>query len=294
MLLSASALAEGLLGDAVSTIPAEELQTLQLEIDNARLEHPNHFNAVHNLVGEAGALDQRKRGRMAPFSAMFKRLGAPAHMALVELLLFKGPSQGELKDSAWFALRAGAIEAAGRSRDTRLTPALNAYLNGAETEFYAIRAAAEALGKIGTDEAAKALISASEANPLKRGAIVAGMGYCRRAATADYLAGQLENSTSEEMTDTLIKALRDVGNAYAWKTSTVQRYASEEASVRRTAAKALFEHYVTTPDGLLRDRSLKGLVVINHEDTRAWTQERLADENFETRPALERLQSRLR
>ena len=54
---------------------------------------------------------------------MLKRLGPNAGLALTEVLLFNGPERGELKDSAWNALRAGAIEAAGKVGDARLVPA---------------------------------------------------------------------------------------------------------------------------------------------------------------------------
>ena len=137
----------------------------------------NVYKTVSKIVSNANKLDAGKRGRMVPFEAMFKRLGESAHMALLEMVLFDGPTQGDLKDDAWFALRSGIIEAAGRSRDIRLIPALEAYLHGPETEFYAIRAATEALGKIGTDAAVGALLGAVDASPLKKGAVVSGMCF---------------------------------------------------------------------------------------------------------------------
>lgn len=284
----------GVLGNSVEVLSDAAALELKAEIEAAAVAYPDHFAAVDQLIGEAGELDARKRGRMAPFSPMFKRLGENAHMAIIEALLFEGPAQRALKDDAWFALRAGLIEAAGRSRDPRLVPVLSAYLAGPETEHYAIRAAAEALGRIGTDGAVDSLIEAAQTRPLKKGAILSGMGYCRRLPVANYLAGELAQAQSEESREILVKALSTVGNEYAWKTTAMQRFAAEEASVRQVAARALFDQYVVEKEGLIRDRALKALVVVGHEDTRAWIQESPRLSNGELSAPLNTLKNRLR
>ena len=291
---SSMAWAQGLLGESTNALSEEVQAELMSEIEEAKALYPNHFAGVAEIVGSTTELDQRKRGRMAPFSAMLKRLGPNAGLALTEVLLFNGPERGERKDSAWNALRAGVIEAAGKVGDARLVPALGAFLNSGETEHYAFRAASEALGRIRTDEAVEVLLTTVEQNPYLRSSMWAGMGVCRRAAVASYLATQLEGTTSPEAQDVLIKALKSIGNSAAWRTSSAQRFAAEENLIRSTAALALFNQYRVLADGELRDRALKAIVVVGHQETRKWIQStRLAATPAEA-TALNRLESRLR
>ena len=284
----------GVLGNSVDALSDATIVELEAEIEEAEAAFPDHFAAVDTIIQDAQEIDARKRGRLAPFSAMFKRLGSEAHLAMINALLFDGPQQGELKDVAWFGLRTGLIEAAGKSRDARLVPALVAYLNGDETEHYAVRAAAEALGRIGTDEAATALIRAAESRPLKKGSILSGMGTCRRLPVATYLAAELSKAKSEESKEILVKALSTVGNEYAWKTTAMQRYSEEEAPVRQMAARVLFDQYVVEGEGMIRDKALRALVVIGHEETRTWIENSPRLPNGELSAPLVTLKNRLR
>ena len=294
LLGSTSTLAQGLLGPSGQAISEEVRTTLLGEIEEAKSLYPNHFAGVAEIVGDTAELDQRKRGRLAPISAMLKRLGPDAGPALTEVLLFNGPERGELKDSAWNALRAGVIEAAGKVGDARLIPALGAFLNSEETEHYAVRAAAEALGRIRTDEAVTVLLNAAEAHPYKRGSIWAGMGVCRRAAVATYLSSQLATASSPEAQDILVKSLKSIGNAGAWRTSSAQRFAAEEDAIRATAAKALFNQYRVLENGELRDRALKAIVVVGYVETRQWIEASRLNAPSDEAMALDRLEKRLR
>lgn len=286
--------APGLLNGTEESMSPEAIEALQTDIAEARVSNEAHFTAVARIVREAGELDGRKRGPMAPFPAMFKRLGAKAHLAMLEVLLVEGPARGTLKDTAWHGLRAGLIEAAGKQRDSRLVAPLAAVLNGPETEHYLIRASAEALGRVNSDEAAAILIAAAQNGGLKKGSIWAGMGTCRRAAVAKYLAAELDAATSPEAKKVLAKSLSTIANEYAWKTSHVQVHAAELMAVRESAAKALFTLYREEDTSELGETALKALVVVGHPETRTWIEAGLTDAPQATRASLERLQARLR
>jgi hypothetical protein len=276
------------------TLPQEFLETLQEQVDEARLQHPDHFAAVARIVREAPELDRKKRGRLAPFPAMLKRLGTDADAAMLEVLLLNGPDHSDWKESAHVGLRAGLIEALGFHQNENLIVPLAAVLSGPETEHYLVRGAAEALGFVRTDEAMEVLLSAAKAAGENQTSIWAGMGSCRRAEAATYLADVLAATDAPEVKAVLVKSLRSVANEYAWKTPSAQVYAQEELQVREIAAHSLLDLYTTLPEGELRNHTLKGLVIVGHPQTRAWIDAALPQASSPQRKALTVLRDRLR
>ncbi len=290
--LTASA-APGMLPGA-DTLPQEFLDTVQDQVEEARLQHPDHFAAVQRIVREAPELDRKKRGRLAPFPAMLKRLGTEADAAMLEVLLLNGPDHSDWKETARIGLRAGLIEALGFHQNENLIVPLAAVLNGPETEHYLVRGAAEALGFVRTDQAMKVLLDAAQAAGPNQVSIWAGMGSCRRAEVATYLAEALAATEAPDVKAVLVKSLRSVANEYAWKTPSAQVYAQEELPVREIAAQSLLDLYTALPAGELRNHTLKGLVIVGHPQTRAWIDAALPQAGTTQREALTVLRDRLR
>jgi len=238
---------------------------LQAGIDAHRQSAPGAFAAVDSVVREAAALDREKRGRIAPFARIFKRMGDKVLLPLLELVAIDGRSRGELTESAWSGLRAGAIQAIGSVRDPRAVPVMQAILASDEGDFLVRREAAKALGRMGTAEAAERLIAESAASRAHHAAVIDGMGWCRRVAVAKTLAERSRTSDPATLPHVLT-ALSDVGNVWAWKTSEVRQNSAEEMPVRTIAGKALLEAW-SRLDGDLAIEARKGLLVVDHPDT---------------------------
>ena len=268
LLMSGGLMAQTQVADTLDTsllAPASRTVFAQ-EIEQARTLHASAFENVQDIVDRAAEIDRTKRGRLAPFTLFFKRAGDDTLFALIEQVAFQPTARGELRDSAWIALQSGLLEAIGRHRDARAIPVLEAVLRGEETEFYIIQAAASALGKIANNQSVEILMELANLRGDKQIAILAGMGSCRRAAVAAFLAEKLNQSTSMRQADILVHSLEEVGNEWAWETPAIRVYAEEEEATRSIAAQALLHAYMRFDDSV-RTRIATALMVVGHSDT---------------------------
>lgn len=261
---SGSARADGV----VRMIPlsAEARAALVADIAAARTADPQSFEAVAGVRGRIADLDANKRGRLAPIPMYLKNIGPNSVMPMLEAIAIEGGERGELTDSAWVAWRAGLIEAVGGQRDQRAESVLRAILSGPEEDVLVVRAAAEALGKLGTDEAVSVLTVMAKTPGAKQLPVVQGMGACRRIGVAQALAEVLTGSTSPELTLAAIRSLGDVGNGHAWKTPSVAVHVAEEDTVRSTAAQALVKALAANT-GHLAQAASNALMVVDHAST---------------------------
>lgn len=232
--------AAGLLFDA-TTLPAKTRDALRADLEQARKDVPALFAQVQDIAAHAGELDEGSRVRGAPLTMPLKALGPRALMPMLELLAFdaaKAPK--DLTPTAARALRLGLVEAVGIVRDARAVPVLSGVL-GREREVDTVRATAEALGRIGTDEALAVVSGAlDKARATKDAdrerALLDGAGGFKRLGAAKLLAATLAAKTDEATAKVAAKALGSVGNAWAWSTLTDR---SEEAATREVAGRAL-------------------------------------------------------
>ncbi|MBK9258839.1 MAG: HEAT repeat domain-containing protein [Polyangiaceae bacterium] len=252
---------------APDKLPANARTALALDIEAAKRQSPKAFQALSVVRNDLPRLDANKRGRFAPIPAILKSMGKDALLPMLEELAFRGQPKGELTDSAWIAWRAGVIEAVGMLRDARAESVLVTILDGSETEFHVVRAAAAALGRIGTDTAAQKLVTMSKLEGAKRKAVLAGMGECRRKAVAVALADVAIATPDAATAKIIAHSLGDVGSAWAWKTSIIAS-SGEEAPVRAIAAKALVAVFVAH-DGDARKTASNALMVVDDPSTPA-------------------------
>ena len=274
-----------------SALPAASQRALQDAIASMRRERPEPFAALARLAAEAPALQARARGRAAQFTPLLRALGPDALLPMLELLAFSAREDKSLDDGSGVALRVGLLEAVGHLRDARALPVLTGILAQHAGEHDIARAAAFALGALGSEEAAQQLIALSRLPGNQGGR--AGMGSCRRAVVADELARALARESRPELRRQLIDALGEVGNAWAFRTPAVTVSAAEQARIRSSAAQALVQAFVHDR-GSLRDAADNALMVVDAPETaRLIAQERVRSTDPALRAALDALTARL-
>jgi hypothetical protein len=249
---------------SAETLAARE-RVLAAQIVAARRARPASFRALADLKATIPELDRRKRGRLAPVMPRLRALGPAALLPMLEELGATG--RGEpLAGSALVAWRVGLLEAVGALADPRAVPVLVRALER-ESEPAVVRAAAGALGSIGSDEAASLLSArATRAGGARQLALVAGMGQCRRLAAARALAGMLARRPGDELAAALAKALGELGTAWAWQTPRLAAL-GEAAAVRALAATALVDAFVRTPAA--REAATTALLLVDDPGTPA-------------------------
>ena len=171
-LLSAHAAADGLVLQT-SRIPAVERAALRARIDRERVAHPASFRAVRQLSEAAARIDARRHGRFAPLASRFEALGVGALLPMIELIAFETGPRTPLTPNAWTSLCAGLIEAVGRLRDPLSRPVLIAIVDSQPADYQVLRAAAQALGRLGTDADASHLATSARAYGLRRPGLLA-------------------------------------------------------------------------------------------------------------------------
>lgn len=240
-----------------------ELATLKAEIAKAKRQNPTVFKKVAEAPKMAVEVDERKRGRVASITLPLNALGKDALYPMLEMLAIDAQPRGKMSDSAWTTLRSGLIEAVGLIRDKRARPVLETILRR-ESEFEMVRAATEALGRIGDDASAKKLAKLALTPNSKQPAVISGIGECRRIVAAEALA-KLIGSGDEAQELLVIKSLGTVGNAWAWDTPDISK-SGEGAKVRAIAAAALMKAFVSNT-GYARDKAARALLVVNDPST---------------------------
>jgi HEAT repeat protein len=250
-LISGDAHADGALV-ALDRIPAAQRSTLVSTIQQSRLRDPGAFATVAKLRSQLPTLDAHKRGRLAPLTPALHGLGPAGLMAMLERLAVVAEPHDGLTPTAWMAWRLGLLEAVGALRDPRSEPVLQAIVASDLREPEVARAAAAALGKLGSDSAAKTLIARTNkvgAGPpgAKQLGVLAGMGHCRRTVVAERLATVIRGSSDPQTIALVSRSLGDVGSAWAWQTPVVKQ-SGEESTTRRTAAAALVDAFVRHGD----------------------------------------------
>ncbi|MDI1483110.1 HEAT repeat domain-containing protein [Polyangium sp. y55x31] len=248
-------------------ITAQDRAALVQAIGVARKENPAAFDTLARLREDMPALDAQKRGRYVPVAAILKGLGKDALLPMLNELAVDAKPRGDMNDDAWHAWRVGLVEAVGSLRDGRAAPVLFALIDVTEMDTDLVRAAASALGKLGTDAAAQKLVALAKKEGPKQKGVLAGMGDCRRLVAAEALASALSAHPNAETAILVARSLGDVGSAWAWKTPIIAA-SGEEESVRRTAAQALVESYLRY-EGEARTVITKAVLMVDHPSTPA-------------------------
>ncbi|MEZ4226523.1 MAG: HEAT repeat domain-containing protein [Polyangiaceae bacterium] len=251
---------------APSDLSANHVSALRKDVEAHRVAHPEAFTRVQQVLSTAAQADAHRRGNFASVTRGLDALGGDALLPMLEQLALKGMSRGSLSPTAWLAVRVSLIESVGRKRDARAIPVLERIVDK-EQDYWVLRAAAEGLGRIGTDAAAAKLVSlVSKAGPRRR-AVLSALGDCRRAVIVSTLDKLLNGKLEYEERRLALAALGDAGNSWAWQTPAV-RSSGEEAVVRSGAAKILVSAFVRHhQDEVLRSEIQKSLLLVEDAST---------------------------
>lgn len=249
-------------------LPAAARTTLVAEIQKARAATPAAFDKLDDLRKQLPEIDAAKRGRLAAMTPALKALGTDALLPMLEELAVESDGRGSLTETAWLAWRVALLEAVGALRDPRSAAVLTAILESPQTELPIVQAAAEALGKLGTDAAAAKLSALAAVAGPKQAGVLAGMGECRRASIAGALAGAIAPLPADgEAAKRILRSLGNVGSAWAWKTPVVAA-SGEEAATRKAAATALMGAFVAS-SGDVRRLAADAILVVDDPSTPA-------------------------
>lgn len=236
------------------TLAPEAARTLRASIAAARASDPAAFADVARLVARTPELDRKARGGKAAVALALAAMGPRAVMPLAELALDPPAS---LPREALVASKLDVVEALGILRDPRVAPVLVAWLE--QGDDASARAAAEAVARLDTDEAADALVLAlGKAGGERSLAVLDGMGMCHRAKVAKALSDRLA-SADESTARVIVKSLRRAASPWAWATLTRK---DDESIVRDVATEALVGAFVRF-DGETRSAAEKALVVVD-------------------------------
>ncbi|MSP24201.1 MAG: hypothetical protein EXR75_03355 [Myxococcales bacterium] len=266
-LISGSAFGDGALV-RTSSIPRADLVLLERSIATAKASDVGAFTELGRLRAELPALDANKRGRLASVTPQLRGLGTRALMPMLQELAVASPGRGDLSRTAWLAWRVNLLEAVGALRDARSTTVLEAVMASAIDEHEVTVAAAQALGKLGTQRAAKMLVALSDIADKKRLGVLAGMGHCRRQLVAERLATLITSTARSAEVEVLARSLGDVGNAWAWQTPIIAAN-GDESAVRATAADALIQAFRQHNDAVSRAAITEAVLVVDDPSTPA-------------------------
>lgn len=287
--VAAPALAAPLAIDAAK-LPSQTRTELRTNIDKARVSDPAAFKEVREIVAHAREADKRARGRKAPVALHLAGLGTKALLPMLELVAFDTSALAPNESAADRAsVQRDLVEAIGLLKDARALPVLVAVL-AKDGDFATTRTAAEAVGRLDSDEAASTLVaSLGKASGERATAILAGMGSCHRAVIARTLADRLAARPDDVTAKHVVKSLGQVGNAWAWKTLSER---GDEAAAREAAAKALVVAYVQY-GGEVREAAAKALLVVDDAHTPALVEAARRGASADVALALDELANRL-
>lgn len=273
-------------------LPAKARAELAQEIARAKTDVPELVRQVRDVAAHARELDEASRLPGAPLTMPFKALGPRAFGPMIELLAFDAQAARDLPGTSATALRLGLVEAIGMIRDARAIPVF-ALLLERSTDYDTMRASAEGLARVGTDDAVAILASAAQKarGTERERAILAGMHDCRREAAAKLLAARLDATDIDDATARIVaRSLGGVGNAWAWKTLPSQ---AEQSATRAVAARALVRAYVRFGSTEVREAAAKALLVVDDPSTTALVGDAKRSANGDLLVALDALEKRL-
>lgn len=194
--------------------------------------------AVQAIVASARSAPP-PRERRAQLARAFSALGPDALLALVALASPGAPELAGVAPKTRQLLVVGAVEAMAQLRNRRAAPLLRQLFSN-EGDPAISTAAAEALGRLGSDEELQLLGAALPLGGSRSRAALLGLGQLRRLASAELLAARLRARPVESEARTLALAMGRQGSTWAWEALGPSR-AEEGRTVRAALAAAIAE-----------------------------------------------------
>lgn len=235
--------------------------SLERSIKQARSESPAVFTRVRSLVEQADTLQHRARGRLYPFPAQLRavtRKQSGAAFALIEPLVAPERFTMPTTPQAQLALRAGLLEAAGSLQEPSLAPLYRSFIT-AEEPREVVRAAAEALAKLGVDEDVVMLSRLATTEGPMQDAAISALGSAKNGKLAvvtltSLAAAPLEVPRAKLVAGSLARVAAGWNGETAW---------------RADAAKGALTLFVNASSDEVRAAASDAVMVIDAPETPA-------------------------
>jgi len=196
-------------------------------------------------------------GRKPPLALQLHALGPKALPSMLDMLAH---------DRATGTTKLAVIEAVGLHRDAHSVPVLAALLAKEDSDYATSRTVTEAIARMESDDAVLRITTAlATAKGDRARGILAGMGSCHREGIAKALAARASTTTDDATLLAIVRALGDVGNAWAWQTL---KSRSEESATRALAARTLADIYMHHTNDV-RTAAADALLVVDDPSTPA-------------------------
>lgn len=241
-----------------ASIAKSTITAFDATIANERVRHPVAFSRVASVIKSADSMDAQKRGRFVPMTPQLRAIGPDAGPALIEPLVHPERFTMPKEESARIALRAGLIEAAGSLGDSSAAPLWRSILDSG-TEFFEVRAAADALGRVASESDVTKMVALIKTRGPRQEAIISGAGTWRRIEVARAIGDVMNINAKIGMASA--HALGDLGGSWLKDANT-----SPMVAVRGEAARQAVKLYVLSKDEV-RTAASDAVMTIDSSDT---------------------------
>lgn len=255
-------------------LPAAARAALTDAYNAEKAQHPERFEAVAAVRDCTAEGYVGKRNPKPQCMPELHKLGREYGMAMLAGLVFEAPRTRDGHVPYGTAVEQQAyvkavLETVGRFRLPQAAPILYASLMQGNAAHW--QSAADALGRLGGDAEARALVDlATTANPRQLAAI-SGLGECRRIEAAAALATLLGKHPQGEQLAMVADSLGRVASAWAWQAMGPGK-AAMALEVRTTAAKAAVQALATYSDATSLEQVRQSLWMAEHPETVAMLQ----------------------
>ncbi|MBI5608006.1 MAG: hypothetical protein HY902_03930 [Deltaproteobacteria bacterium] len=255
-------------------LPAAARAALTDAYHAEKAQHPERFDAVAAVRDCTAEGYVGKRNPKPQCMPELHKLGREYGLAMLASLVFEAPRTRDGHVPYGTAVEQQAyvkavLEAVGRFRLPQAAPVLYASLMQGNAAHW--QSAADALGRLGGDAEARALVDlATTANPRQLAAI-SGLGECKRSEAVAALASLLGKHPQGEQLAMVADSLGRVASAWAWQAMGPSK-AAMAVEVRTTAAKAAVQALATYSDATSLEQVRQALWMAEHPETVAMLQ----------------------
>lgn len=288
LMTATTASADGLVLGS-SELPDAAKKALSKDVAAYKTAHPEAFDAVRDIQGIKPDVYKNFR-RPDPLATLdLKRLGATALLPMLSALALDAPLL-TLSEKEKTAYVVGLLEASSTLRDARGSAVYTAIFEGKNKPAEVVRAAARAMGRVGSDADLAALKKHTGQTDALRLSAIEGLGECRRKESVEHLVTLLAAAPDATAAEAIANAIGSAASSWAWKTLGTSQEANAKAA-QATAAKALVNAFAKHKDA--RNASKKALRMVESADATSLISAARSSADAETKVALDDLQKAL-
>ncbi len=255
-------------------LPTAARTALTSAYNAEKAQHPERFEAVAAVRDCTAAGYVGKRNPKPQCMPELHNLGREYGLAMLSGLVFEAPRtrDGHVPYGTAAEQQAyvkAVLESVGRFRMPIAAPVLYASLMHGNSAHW--QSAADALGRLGGDAEARALIDLASADNPRQLAAISGLGECRRVDAAAALASLLGKHPQGEQLAMVADSLGRVASAWGWQAMGAGK-AAMGLEVRTIAAKAAVQALATYSDATGLEQVRQALWMAEHPETVAMLQ----------------------